>query len=475
MAALRRSLGGKRRLLFAGASVLAALSLLGGMLAAGAPARAAQAPLVGPLAVSGSTLVDQGQASRGVTLQGVNVLAETAGPYGQGFIDPSGIATLADWGANFARLAISADQYTQSCPNEALDPTYRTELAQAVNGLTSRGIYTVLDIHTSNPNCLWSSGQTSNAVPLPGEDTAATLASLAATYGSNPLVGYEPFNEPQGCAQSTGGFGATQFRADSSEAGEVCPNDTEAQLAWNNAGTVTVKTVNIFGTAIGGQQYPTPGMASLYQTIMNNLPAGVAKPLVFLDANQWGSNRSTFESMSPPLNSASNLVEVFHPYDCQDTSSPLSSGHQSAQCRTATPEACSTTSSGVQSYMVDPATGSLRSRPVVFDEFNFPGGEDSYYAHAGTLNRNVPILVFQHGYWVNNMISAMQDDRAAGWSVLYFQNADVNDYQLPYMMLAPGIGSSSPTPWPANVNDGPAVAAMGGSHLSCESPPLGFG
>jgi hypothetical protein len=473
MAAMLHTKGGKR--LLGPASALVALGVVVATLVGGPPpARAAQAPLVGPLAVSGTSLVDLGQGGKVVTLRGVGVLADTSGPYPGGLVDANAVSTLVGWGANFVRLGISADQYVQGCPDEQYDTNYRTQLAQAVQALTSHGIYTLLDIHTSDPDCLWSSGQTSASVPLPGPDTAEALSGLVAQFGANPLVGYEPFNEPQACAESTGGPGATQFVPIASEPGYRCPTQAQGQLAWNGSGTVYTTAVSLLGVPVGVQGYSAPGMASLYETIMHSVPAGAPTPLVFLDANGWAASGSTFDDMASQLAGASNIVQVFHPYDCQDTSSAVSDGHQSARCLETDPEACSTTSSAVRSYMSDPATGGPWSRPVVFDEFNFPAGEDSYYVN-GPLGVQVPVLVYQHGYWVNNMIAAMQGDGAAGWSLFFLQNADVDNYVTPYSMVVPGIDASTPTPWTPNANAAPAVAAMGGATLSCEAPPPGFG
>jgi len=475
MAALRRITRRRTiRVAIGGAAssiLLAFLVLLG---SGGPAARAGQAPLVGPLAVVGNTLVDQGQGNLPVTLRGVDVLAWTSGPYTNGFVDTDALDTLVAWGANFVRLAISADQYLHSCGNEAQDPNYDTELAQAVGALTSRGIYTVLDIHSSNPDCMWSASQSSVSVPLPGEDTAAALAALVGQFGSNRLVGYEPFNEPQGCAEADSGLGSSQFVPWTAEPGGWCPDQTEANLAWDNPGRVEASSINLLGRWIGVQSYQAPGMDSLYQTIMGSVPTGAPTPLVFLDANGWASSGSTFDSMGDPLAQASNLVQVFHPYDCQDTSGALSDGHQSAMCQDATPESCSTTSSWIRSYMADPATGGSWTRPVVFDEFSFPAQEDSYYAHSSTLGK-VPILVYQHGYWVNNAIAAMQSQRVGGWAFYYLQNADVSDFQSPYSMLTSGITATTPAPWTPNANAAPAVSAMEGASLSCENPPLGFG
>ncbi len=457
------------------ATATASFLLLVLLVSGAPPARATGSPLVGPMAVVGSTLVDQGEGGLPVTLRGVDVLAWTSGPYAQGFIDAKAVTTLVGWGANFVRLAISADQYLHSCADETQDASYGTQLAQAVDALTSNGIYTVLDIHSSDPNCMWTSSRTSGTVPLPGEDTAAALKALVSQFGDNPLVGYEPFNEPQGCAKAATGLGASQFVPSTSDPGGMCPNATLSSLAWNNPGTVTASSMGVLGVSLGVQSYQAPGMDSLYQTIMQAVPAGAPAPLVFLDANAWASSLNTFDALGGSLATASNIVQVFHPYDCQDTSGALSDGHLSAMCQDTTPETCATTSSRIRAYMTDPATGQAWRRPVVFDEFNFPAQEDTYYARSATPLGKVPIFLYQHGSWVNNAIAALQRQEAAGWALYYFQNADVSDYQTPYTMLVPGITPTTPPPWVANTNAAPAVSAMEGATLSCQDPPLGLG
>lgn len=441
------------------------------LMAPSSSARGQGAPLVGPIAVSGSGLVDRGAGGAPVTLRGVEFYVTSNGPYPGGFIDPDALSTLQAWGANFVRLEISSDEFLQECPNETYDWNYRSELSQAVEELTGSGIFVVLDIGHSNPDCLWGSGQGSGTVPLPGDDVQTTLGMLANLYGANPLVGYEPFNEPQACAMSATGAGASEFVPLDSESGDVCASEAQADLAWNEPGTVIAGATNFFGLLVGGRRYDAPGMAQLYQTIESNLPAGAPNPLVFMDANGWAGDASTFDGMAQPLNSATNLVEVFHPYDCQDY------GSGSAMCNEADPEACSATAANVDRFLADPATGAAWGRPVVFDEFNFPAGERSYdYMGTGLLgSTRLPILMYQHGYWVNNTIAAMQSGGAAGWSLYYLQDADASDYQTPYSMTQPGVESDSPVPWTPNANAAPAVAAMQGTGLSCEAPPPGYG
>ena len=465
---------GKRLRRIAGVVTLALgiTAAAGGALVSGEnPASGSGTRLVGPLARSGSSLVDEGNGGATVVLHGVDILATSNGPYSGGFIDPNALSTMEAWGVNFVRLEISSDAFLEQCAGESYDSSYGTDLSQAVQDLTSNGMYVLIDIHATNPGCLWGSAQESGVVPLAGYDVVSALTTLVARFGSNPLVGYEPFNEPQGCAMGVSGSAASEFIPINQEPSKACPNMAVADLAWNNPGTAVVGAVSLLGTMLGGKRYGTPGMTQLYQTIENSRPAGSPNPLVFLDANGWAAMPATFDAMDPTLTGAPNIVQVFHPYDCQDV------GSGAAQCREAAPESCSVATGHVNSYLVDPATGSAWNRPVVFDEFDFPANERSYdYAVTTALGQTkLPIVMYQHGYWVNNTIAAMQGGDVAGWALYFFQNADNDSESTPYTMTLNGTTSSTPAPWAPNANAAPAVAAMQGTQLSCENPPLGFG
>lgn len=450
-----------------GAVAVAGLGLGTIALTTGAAVVGAQTgPLVGPLAVSGTSLVDTGNNDRPVVLNGVNILASDIGINNGGILDTNALQTLVGWRANFVRLEISTDSYLQQCAGETYDPNFSSELSQAVGELTAAGIYTVLDIQATNPNCMWSGPQSSTVAPLPGEDALTALSSLAKAFGSNKLVGFEPFNEPEACAEATTGPGASLFVPSYGQKDEVCSSEQLASIAWADAGTA--ESVGGLPLGLGGKSYQTPGMDELYQTIMNNTPAGNT-PLVFLDSNYFASDNASFENLGP-LASADNLVDVFHAYDCIDTSSSPSA-HQNANCHETNPEACNVAANNVNRWMFD-ATGAPQDRPVVFDEFNFPAGENFYQAKVGPLD--APIHLYQHGYWVNNEIAAMQSDGSAGWAVYFFFNADQETWTSPYDVLPTGITASTPTPWPVAPDDQPAVAAMGGKQLSCESPPVGY-
>lgn len=448
------------------ASVCTTVLVLGGIVGGGSAAHAVTSPLHGPLAASNGHLVDEGAGGGVVTLRGVTLQATATSPQPGGILDAKGLQTLLAWGANFARIQLSSDALLQKCPNEVYDPNYGTELTDAVNQLTSNGVYVLLDVHATNPGCLWSGPQTSGTAALPGEDVIPALSELAGEFGANPLVGYEPFNEPEACAEATSGPGAGLFVPSSTYASGVCPNEALAAQALMQPGQITVPTRLVFGISLGLTSYPTPGFVQEYDTIMSHLPSGSPSPLVFLDDNYFSSDRATFDNLPPALAAAGNLVQVQHPYDCQDV------GNGSAVCDDATPETCTTIGQDVARAMTDPATGGAWSRPVVFDEFNFPASETTYQVRDGSLL--VPIRLYQHGYWVNNMVAALQNAGASGWALLHFQNADMDQGVTTYSLVVSGITQSTPTPWQPNVNAANAVTAMQGQRLSCEPPPIGY-
>lgn len=468
--------GGRRVVVARAAAAVAAVSLGAVVVQVQAPGPAARGEpigLSGPLAVSGIRVVDTGDGGRPVVLQGVTVQAEAVGTTVGGFMDAGALTTVEDWGATDVRLQVSSDAVLHQCPGEVYDPAYGAELESVVSQLTSHGIFVIVGLGQTNPQCHWTAPQGSGIVPLPGDDATQALAVLAREFGANPLVGYEPFNEPQACALATSGPGAGLFVSSYGQGG-ACKSEDLAALAWSDPGIVTVPNTRVLGVPVTTFSYHTPGMNALYDTIMGNVPAGSPAPLVFMDANYFASDPATFDHLSGPLGGADNVVEVFHPYDCQDTSAVTSDMHQHANCTNPTPEWCATVNQRLQRYLVDPATGATPTRPVDFDEFNFPFGEHMYQ-YAGPLGVLVPILMYQHGSWVNNMIAAMQHQGVAGWDVFYIQNADVNDWDGPYSMFVPGITPSSPLPWAVTVNSAPVIAAMAGQTLSCQQPPLGFG
>lgn len=433
-------------------------------------AHADNVALVGPLEVSGTKIVDLGRAGAPVVLQGVNVDAQGPGPYVGGIVDADALQTLEDWGANFVRLELSSNEILQQCPDEVYDADYRSQLAQAVADLTAAGIYVLLDIHSTDPDCDWDSPQASGVAPLPGEDAVGALEYLSATYGADPLVGFEPFNEPEACAEAPTGIGATLFEPAMDEPGGACGSQALADIAWSDPGTAFAAGASLLGLDVTATAYPTPGMDALYAAVMDHVPSGTT-PLIFMDANYWAADASSFADLGS-LSGADNIVEVFHPYDCQDTTS--SGSIPNAICKDATPETCSTTAKRVAGWMTDPATGAAQNRPVVFDELNFPAGEALYQGPGGLGGTLIPLNLYQHGLWMNNMIAAMQQDGAAGWAVFAFQNADVDNVATAYSMTVAGITPSSALPWTPSANDAPAVTAMGGQRLSCQNPPLGY-
>lgn len=429
----------------------------------------------GPLHVSGTQVLDA--TGSPVTLKGVNVL-DLLYPYGSDDapLTPLRVGNLYEWGGNYIRLELSSDLLLQNCTpsgsNKATyyDPNYATEVQNQVNLITSFGIYVILDLHGTDPGCdFQDSGHAGGEIapPLPSVSDGNTffneLLSPPYDFGSNPLVGFELYNEPHVCSTGSGG-------AESSY-GVSCTEPQEAQ-AWVNGGTITVGGTTIDGQTVNGSSYDGAGMADLYEQIRS--VDGDASSLIFIDANYYASDHQTFYEMNQPsaanpvMPALSNVVDVFHYYDCQEASA------STADCADATPEACSQIQNNLQhnNDFRNPQTGIYESlgEPVVEDEFGWPL---DYPAYQYTNSTGLPtsITVYNHGIWVNNVIAELQSlgDGWAEFAYGSFYNLPQNGYDE--------LASASPTsvPWQPNADGAPIQAAMQGQTLTCTDPPAGYG
>ncbi len=493
----------------------AAIVLLSSITVAGAIHRSpieysSASGLVGPLAVSGSTIVDSA-SGHVVNLKGVNAPVE-------GF-DPASIATIKSWGGNFARVTVSDDRYVQSCRNETYQPGYVSSLLAEVNALTSAGVFVVIVDGSTNPGCAFARPQTSSVAPLPGPDALTMFASLAQTLGSNPLVGFEPYNEPQVCP-------------DGAQAGSVLvpasqlDQDLELVYPQNALTDVSSRTsVPTYGTCdgwVGGYpnasasnwsqeqadslaahalfnggtvltqagfdhvSYAGQGFQKIVDTLRSN---GASRSLIFLDSNIWATDPSTFDYVTPQAkcesdatgipfapcwNNLSNYVGVEHYYSCQWASTDL--GITKDTCGSAAPESCRVISADLGSLLSDPSTGQAWSVPVVVDEFGWPQsaplpGTTIYYGNDGK-----PIFVYQHGLFMQNVVSYL-DAHNIGWAAFSWDNAD-QDYgqQSPYVLESNApTPTASNAPWLPNEDGAPIKASMQGQSLPCQEPPPGFG
>ncbi|HEX3708113.1 MAG TPA: cellulase family glycosylhydrolase, partial [Mycobacteriales bacterium] len=418
-------------------------------------------PLAGPLAVSGRNILDRGQASTPVLLQGA-MFDGPAWLSGQsdynplGFPDAGAINTLEAWGVNFVRLPLSSDIWDARCPeNYAASypaPGYQADVKNTVKALTSAGIYVVLDLYTSNPDCKLSGPDTSGAAPLPGRDAVEFWQQVAAEFANNHLVGFEPWNEPEVCATSP----------ETAKPIGTSTGCTQADLDAGWSKSLTMKTAAI--------SYLDVGMPELYRLIHRAAPSS----LIFLDANGWAAQAATYDHLPKDMAKSTKLVYALHPYDCQDKSR---AGAQSvAACRDETPEACSTIERRTENFDTDPATDRKLSRPVVFNEIGFPEGEQAYYApqKVDGVITYTPVNLVQRGLYLYNFIAVAQA-RGDGFATFTFDDSDTGDsWNGPYFLTKRPVAKGDPGPWHPSPDGKVLVEAGTGPQLTCQNPPSGY-
>ena len=179
-------------------------------------------------------------------------------------VTPSEMSVAQAWGANFVRLPL-AENYL--VPGDcSYDSSYLSKVDAMVNAATSQGMFIMLDLHT---NAL-----TACAAPtqqdMPDAKAVTAWQTLAARYKSNPLVGFDLYNEPHDVSDAI----------------------------WHSGGTVTSS----------GVTYQAVGMQTLYNTVR----AAGATNLVFASGNNW----ATAFPATAPLTGTSNLIYAAHAYTC---------------------------------------------------------------------------------------------------------------------------------------------------------------
>jgi hypothetical protein len=420
-------------------------------------------PLVGPLVASGRQILDHGLDDVPVLLQGA-VFDGPAWLAGQPDYDPlrfpdaGAVNTLRAWGVDFVRLTLSADIWDQRCHEGYAAsypaPGYRADVRNAVRTLTAGGMYVVLNLYTSNPGCKLAAPATSGAVPLPGTDAVEFWKQVASEFAGNPLVGYEPWNEPEACAT---GPGAAEPLTD-------VPACSQAGLDGGWRDSRLMKTTSI--------SYADVGMSKLYAIIHAAAPSR----LVFLDANGWSAQPATYDALPATMRRSRTLVYALHPYDCQDRSAATNGTWAVAACQDETPEECATIARRNGYFDTDPRTGRRLSRPVVFDEIGFPEREQTYYA-AGTVNGKAgyyPVKLYQRGIYLNNFI-ALAQARDEGFAVFTFLDSDTGrDWNGPYLLTRQPIAPGDVGPWPASADGAMLDRAGNGQQLRCRTPPPGY-
>jgi len=418
--------------------------------------------LVGPLSVSGSQILDgNGQP---VTLHGLDAVSFYASATDPMTLTPMTVGNLYRWGANYVRVMMSSDLYLHNCSNVSYPPNYDQAFDDEINLITSYGMLAVIDLHASNPTCAQPAsnglyGSATLGLP-PQADAQALFTQLTAAFAGNPLVGYELYNEPHVCFDPTTGDDINSF-------GQSC-TQANRDSAWLDGGTYLVT-----GSA---QTYAAAGMVSLYDTVRQGAPSS----LVFVDANGYASDNRSFDNVCQTSTGATcawenptNMVYVFHYYDCQDTTASGSSNQQ-ATCTDGTPETCATITGHLDYEFVDHAHNNASwPAPVDFNEFGWPQNEAKYQYPQQVLGQSVEttFTAYNHGLFINNVIATLQA-HGASWSAFAYGNQHPGQsvWQGPYTL----VGSADPSPWTANPDGQSTIDGMAGP-LTCQDPPAGDG
>jgi endoglucanase len=285
------------------------------------------AKIAGPLTTHGTNVLDG--LGRVVHFHGVDVdglqYSNTAN------VTTSEVTVAQSWGANFIRLPL-AENYV--VPGDcSYDSSYLGKVDAMVNAATSQGIFVMLDLHTNALTACAAPKQQS----MPDAGAVTVWTTLAGRYKTNPLVGFDLYNEPHDVSDTV----------------------------WRNGGTVTSS----------GVTYQAVGMQTLYNTVR---AAGAAN-LVFASGNNW----ATAYPATAPLTGTSNLVYAAHAYTC-----PSGLPGSGASC-TAGPDGTIYDPSGLLSHFVTIG----QTAPVMVTEFGFPDKNDGRYI------TNVENYAASHG-WV---------------------------------------------------------------------------
>ena len=269
--------------------------------------------IVGPLKTQGTNVLDGlGRVVhfRGVDIDGLQY-SNTAN------VTPSEVSVAQAWGANFVRLPL-AENYLM--PGDcSYDSTYLSKVDAMVNAATSQGVFIMLDLHTNALTACAAPAQQD----MPDANAVTVWTTLANRYKSNPLVGFDLYNEPHDVSDAV----------------------------WHNGGTVTSS----------GVTYQAVGMQTLYNTVR----ATGATNLVFASGSNWATSFPT----TAPLTGTSNLIYAAHAYTC-----PTGLPSSGASCSTG-PDGTIYDPSGLLSHFA--AIG--QTAPVMVTEFGFPDKNDGRY------------------------------------------------------------------------------------------------
>ncbi|MHB8669682.1 MAG: fibronectin type III domain-containing protein [Acidimicrobiales bacterium] len=324
---------------------------------------------------------------------------------------------LTNWGATLLRLPLSEDLWNGAaragsrCPGEIYDGSYQSKVDDVVNYAAKHGIMVLISLTFTNPDCLLNPANTPGSsgggasFPLPGPGAVTFWSDIARLYGTNPMVSFEPYDEPHVCAkqpsltspgnaEGTPGGGCSNV-----DFANPVASDTPNTVVWATGGTVN---------AGNSQTYRGVGLA----TLTNQIRAASSN-LIFVDANSYSGDAYTFAS--PAMFGGANLVYVSHLYPSTD--------------------ACAGVKSNVDWFLH--WANQSGAHPVVFDEFGWPHPTES----------------------VPNEMNSLVDyfnSVGVGWSAFAWSGADYQTWKSPWALL----NTSAPGPDDATGTGQPVKDAM---------------
>jgi endoglucanase len=156
------------------------------------------AAVVGPLRTSGTQIIEGNGTP--VILRGISYLGLATSSHPSDFTEAT-FEHLHAWGFSLVRFFLNEDLWdTQSC---AYDPDYRAAVGQAVSWTTSLGMVALLTLQAGTPQDIGASGSclrpaygAAGMADAPASDIF--WSTVASSFGANPLVAFDLFNEPNG-------------------------------------------------------------------------------------------------------------------------------------------------------------------------------------------------------------------------------------------------------------------------------------
>jgi len=183
------------------------------------------------LQVSGTNFVNASTGCQvrlvGVDVDGLEWQENGEGPPNgaAGAMTQSITVAVNTWKANIVRIPLNQDFWfgydngvgtSSATQNTTYETNYRNYVTGVVNAASALNCYVELDLHWSG-NGNWGSSTTVDQQSMPDENSVAFWQSLATTFGNNPAVMFDLYNEPFPTAWSTWENGGT------SNEGFTCP------------------------------------------------------------------------------------------------------------------------------------------------------------------------------------------------------------------------------------------------------------